>query len=173
AGCRPNQAHETLAEIERLIPNFTLITQNIDGLHHAAGNQRVLELHGAIWRLRCSVCAEHWEDRRAPIPEPVPTCPACGKPARPDVVWFGEGLDMDVLQSAQQAVARAKLMLIIGTSAIVHPAAALPLIARNAGAHLVEINMEATPLTPLVDEFLQGPATQQLAEWWRQNRRHS
>ncbi|MGD8814643.1 MAG: NAD-dependent deacylase, partial [Anaerolineales bacterium] len=164
AGCRPNQAHETLAEIERLIPNFTLITQNIDGLHHAAGNQRVLELHGSIWRLRCSVCAEHWEDRRAPIPEPVPTCPACGKPARPDVVWFGEGLDMDVLQSAQQAVARTKLMLIIGTSAIVHPAAALPLIARNAGAHLVEINMEATPLTPLVDEILQGPATQQLGE---------
>ncbi len=173
ANCTPNQAHKTLAEIEHLIPDFTLITQNIDGLHHAAGSRRVLELHGSIWRLRCSACKERWEDRRAPIPEPVPTCPACDEPARPDVVWFGETLELKILQQAQQAAERAKWMLIIGTSAIVHPAAAIPLVARNAGAHLVEINMETTPLTPYVDETLLGPATQKLTEWWQQNRPHS
>jgi NAD-dependent deacetylase len=173
ANCLPNQAHQILAEIEHLIPDFTLITQNIDGLHHTAGSRRILELHGSIWRLRCSACREHWEDRRAPIPEPVPTCPACGEPARPDVVWFGETLDIEILQRAQYAAARAKLMLIIGTSAVVHPTAAIPLVARNAGAHLVEINMEATPLTPYVDETLLGPATQQLAEWWLRNRPHN
>jgi NAD-dependent deacetylase len=86
------------------------------------------------------------------------------------VVWFGETLDFEILQRAQQAAARAKLMLIVGTSAVVHPAASIPLVARNAGAHLVEVNMEATPLSPFVDETLLGPATKQLADWWFRNR---
>ncbi len=173
SSCHPNQAHRTLASIENLVSDFTLITQNIDGLHQAAGSQRVLELHGSIWRLRCTACRERWEDKRAPIPEGVPLCPTCGSPARPDVVWFGESLDFDVLQNAHQAAARAKLMLIIGTSAVVHPAAELPLVARNAGAHLVELNMEETPLTPFVNEVLQGPATQRLEEWWERVRPHA
>ncbi len=170
SGCQPNQAHKTLAAIENLLSDFTLITQNIDGLHQAAGSRRILELHGSIWRLRCSKCSEHWEDMRAPIPEAVPTCPACGSAARPDVVWFGEALDFEVLQNAYKASARAGLMLVIGTSAVVHPAAELPLVARNAGAHIVEFNMESTPLTPFVDESLQGPATQRIKEWWEQVR---
>lgn len=168
--CKPNQAHKTLATIENLLSDFTLITQNIDGLHQAAGSRHVLELHGSIWRLRCSACTERWEDRRVPIPEGIPLCPTCGSLGRPDVVWFGEALETDVLQNAFQAVSLAKLMLVIGTSAIVHPAAELPLVARGAGARLIEFNMENTPLTPFVDEVLQGPATQQLEGWWKRVR---
>jgi NAD-dependent deacetylase len=165
--CQPNQAHKTLVEIEKLIPDSMLITQNIDGLHQAAGSRKIIELHGSIWRLRCTECSECWDDMRAPIPEEVPLCPACNGLARPDVVWFGESLDFDVLESAEHTVARAKLMLVIGTSAVVHPAASLPLVARNAGAYLVEFNIESTPLTPYVNEALHGPATLQLAEWWK------
>ncbi len=168
--CNPNQAHKTLATIENQLSNFMLITQNIDGLHQAAGSRHVLELHGSIWRLRCSACNERWEDRRVPIPEGIPLCSACGSMGRPDVVWFGEALETNVLQSAYQAAAQAKLMLVIGTSAVVHPAAELPLVARSAGARLVEFNVEDTPLTPFVDAVLQGPATQQLEQWWERVR---
>lgn len=168
SSCQPNKAHRILAEIEDRIEDFTLITQNIDGFHQTAGSERVLELHGSIWRLRCHSCGEKWIDMRSPIPENVPTCPSCKGLARPDVVWFGESLDHSVLQNAQNASMRAKMMLIIGTSAVVYPAAELPLLAKNAGAHLVEVNMEDTPLTPFVDEPLRGPATRLLAAWWQQ-----
>ena len=166
SNCQPNEAHRTLARIESLLSDFTLITQNIDGLHQVAGSRQILELHGSIWRLRCTECAERWQDMRAPIPERIPACPACGSLARPDVVWFGEALDIDILQRAYQAAARARLVLIIGTSAVVHPAAELPLVARDAGACLVEFNLESTPLTPYVDEVHQGSATEQVVKWW-------
>lgn len=170
SNCQPNQAHKILAEIENQFSDFTLITQNIDGLHQEAGSRHIIELHGSIWRLRCNDCGHKWQDMRSPIPEPVPACPACSGLARPDVVWFGESLDFGVLQNAHRSSTRAKLMLVIGTSAVVYPAAELPLLGKNAGARLIEINMEDTPLSPYVNERLRGPATQQLAAWWKQNK---
>jgi NAD-dependent deacetylase len=170
AGCSPNLAHQVLAQIEHQLRDFTLITQNIDGLHAAAGSKNIIELHGSLWRMRCTHCGNRWEDHRIPLPEPIPHCPNCDSIARPDVIWFGESLDSTVLESAFQAATRANLVLIIGTSAVVQPVASIPLMARSSNARLVEINLESTPLTPHVDQFLQGPATIQLTQWWEEVR---
>lgn len=105
-----------------------------------------------------------------PLPELPPRCPRCGALARPDVVWFGEPLDPEVVEEAIAACQRARTMLVIGTSAQVSPAADLPLIAAGRGARVVEINLEDTPLTPMVDEALRGPATEALRTWWERVR---
>ncbi len=170
AGCRPNAAHRLLAEMERALGDLTLITQNVDGLHQEAGSRKVLELHGSLWRLRCTRCPHRWEDRQVPLPELPPRCSRCGALARPDVVWFGEPLDPEVVEEAIAACQRARTMLVIGTSAQVSPAADLPLIAAGRGARVVEINLEDTPLTPMVDEALRGPATEALRTWWERVR---
>ncbi len=164
--CAPNAAHRLLAEMESEIDDFTLITQNIDGLHQAAGSQRVIELHGSLWRERCLREGKRWESREQESPSPLRLCPDCGSLARPDVVWFGEGLDHQVYRRALEAAGRARTMLVIGTSAVVEPAASLPLLAQRAGAKLIEINPEVTPLSAWVNERLAGPATRELASWW-------
>jgi NAD-dependent deacetylase len=165
--CQPNAAHRTLAEMERSLDNLVLVTQNVDGLHRLAGSRRVLELHGDIWRLRCTAeCRPPWQDRRDPLPEIPPLCPACGSLARPDVVWFGEALPGAVLSAAMDASRRCHVMLVIGTSALVQPAASLPLLALDNGAHLVEINPQVTPLSHLAGEVLREPAAQALPRWW-------
>ncbi len=165
AACQPNPAHRVLAEMESVLPDFTLITQNVDGLHQAAGSRRVLELHGNIWRVRCTRCGQTREDRRVPLPELPPRC-ACGGLLRPDVVWFGEPLPAPVLEAAWEAAARCRWMLVIGTSALVQPAASLPIVAHRNGARLVEVNISDTPLTPLAEEVLRGPAAEILPRWW-------
>ena len=165
--CASNTAHETLAEMEAALPEFTLITQNVDGLHQAAGSQHVLELHGNIWRTRCIRCGKVGEDHRVPLPELPPHCPACGGLLRPDVVWFGESLPAEVLDAAWAAAARCSLMLVIGTSAVVQPAASLPLVALGNGARLVEVNPAETPLSAHAHEVLRGPAAEMLPAWWR------
>ncbi len=167
--CRPNPAHETLVEMEAALPDFTLVTQNVDGLHRAAGSRRVLELHGNIWRVRCTACGRLEEDRRVPLPQVPPRC-VCGGLLRPDVVWFGEPLPHDVLEAAWSAATRCRWVLVIGTSAVVQPAASLPAIARQSGARLVEVNLADTPLTPLADEVLRGPAAEVLPRWWADRR---
>ncbi|MCS7283710.1 MAG: NAD-dependent deacylase [Anaerolineae bacterium] len=169
AACQPNPAHRVLAEMEATLPDFILITQNVDGLHQAAGSRKVLELHGNIWRVRCTRCGKVVEDRRVPLPEIPPHC-ACGGLLRPDVVWFGEPLPTDVLQQAWEAAKRCRCMLIIGTSALVQPAASLPVIAKQSGAYLVEVNVADTPLTSLADEVLRGPAGEVLPRWWEARR---
>ncbi len=154
-GVRPNPGHYALLEFERRLPRFTLITQNVDGLHRMAGSQRLFELHGNIQRVRCSVCgkfAEDWPE----MAEEVPQCQGCGGLLRPDVVWFGESLPRAELEGAVEAARSCEVFLSIGTSGIVQPAASLAHAARNRGAKLVEINPEQTPLTPKVDFFLQG-----------------
>ena len=163
---KPNPAHLALAELEELGLLKAVITQNIDGLHQAAGSQNMLELHGNIWRTRCLGCDRVAEDHRAPLPEIPPRCSECGALLRPDVVWFGESLPQDVLEAAWAASARCRLMLIIGTSAVVHPAASLPLVALRNGAHLVEVNPVETPLSAHAHETLRGPATKVLPGWW-------
>jgi NAD-dependent deacetylase len=164
--CVPNAAHETLADMERVLPDFTLITQNVDGLHQAAGSRNVLELHGNIWRLRCTRCGRTSEDHRVPLPEIPPRCSQCGALLRPDVVWFGESLPSQVLEAAWAAAARCRLMLVVGTSAVVQPAASLPLVALRNGARLVEVNPAETPLSPHAHEILHGPAAEVLPGWW-------
>lgn len=167
AACQPNPAHKTIALMEQQVPDFTLITQNVDGLHQRAGSHNILALHGNIWRVRCTACDYSAQDHRTPLPELPPRCLACGSFLRPDVVWFGEALPGDVLEAAWDASARAGLMLVVGTSALVQPAASLPLVAQQHGARLVEINPEETPLSMYADEILRGPAGELLPGWWQ------
>lgn len=152
----PNAGHAALAVLEKRIPEFTLITQNVDGLHQLAGSKRVLEIHGSIWSLRCTVCGREWEDRSVPLP--VPPCCSCGALMRPGVVWFGEQLPLDVWRSAERAASSADLLLVVGTSALVYPAAGLAAFARSAGAKIIEVNTEKTPISGLVDCAIREPA---------------
>ncbi len=170
APCAPNAAHETLAQMEAELPDFCVVTQNVDGLHQVAGNERVLELHGNIWRVRCETCVTSMENHRVPLPEIPPRCPACGGLLRPDVVWFGESLPQAVLEAAWEVAASCRLMLVIGTSALVQPAASLPIIARQNGARLIEVNPSETPLSSHAHEVLRGPAAELLPDWWANQR---
>ncbi|WP_457637755.1 SIR2 family NAD-dependent protein deacylase [Oceanithermus sp.] len=161
----PNLAHRLLAELEAQKGNgFLLVTQNVDGLHARAGSRRLVELHGNITRARCERCGH-----RQPLPppaefEPPPRCQRCGSRMRPDVVWFGEFLDADLLAKAERAFMTAEVALVIGTSAVVEPAASLGRVTKSAGAYLVEINPEPTPLTPLADLSLRSGASEGLAK---------
>lgn len=167
-GCQPNAAHHTLVEMESWFDEFTLITQNVDGLHSLAGSRKVVELHGNIWGMRCTAgCRSPWDDRTVPLPEIPARCPSCGALARPDVVWFGESLPAAALDAAVAAVRRCEVMLVVGTSALVNPAASLPLMALQRGAYVVEINPQRTPISDLVDESIREPAAQALPAWWR------
>ncbi len=165
--CQPNAAHYTLAEMEPHFDDFLLITQNVDGLHRLAGSRNIVELHGNIWGLRCTRgCRPNWEDRTVPLPDIPPRCPACGALARPDVVWFGESLRAETLETAFAAARRCQVMLVVGTSAVVQPAATLPLIALQSGAHVVEVNPQPTPLSATLDEVIREPAAVALPSWW-------
>jgi NAD-dependent deacetylase len=157
AETKPNPGHYALVELEQYVPDFTLITQNVDGLHDRAGSRNVLKLHGDIWQLRCTDCRQQINNTDVPLVELPPYC-SCGALLRPAVVWFGEALSTDVLQTAADAAARAQVFLVIGTSALVQPAASLPLMAQKNGARLVEINPQTTPLSAHADINLVGPA---------------
>jgi len=156
--CRPNPAHESLARWQTRLPQFTLATQNVDGLHAEAGSRGVLELHGNAWRARCLDCGNREDVREKDAGVRPPVCRACGGLMRPDVVLFGEMLPEDVWVEAAERAAAADVCLVVGTSAIVHPAAGLPVAAKRAGAFLVEVNPEATPLSDFCDLTLRGAA---------------
>jgi NAD-dependent deacetylase len=163
AQAKPNAAHHALVELEKGKPGFTLITQNVDGLHDLAGSGKILKLHGDIWRLRCLECGANFPNRRAPLPKLPPHC-ACGGMARPGVVWFGEPLPEGMMQEAEHAAAAADVFLVIGTSAIVYPAAGLIPFAKQNGARVVEINLDETPFSSTVDCMLRGKAAELLPQ---------
>ncbi len=163
ARAQPNAAHGALVKLEIAKPRFTLITQNVDGLHDLAGSGKILKLHGDIWRLRCLSCGANFPNRRVPLPKIPPHC-ACGGLARPGVVWFGEPLPEGMMNEAEHAVSSAQVFLVIGTSAVVYPAASMIPFAQQAGAKVIEINMDETPYSATVDCALRGPAGELLPQ---------
>ncbi|MGI8733193.1 MAG: SIR2 family NAD-dependent protein deacylase [Pyrinomonadaceae bacterium] len=153
---RPNAAHFELVGWEQRFSEFTLVTQNVDGLHQLAGSEDVIELHGNIWRARCITCNSAYEiSRDGRRPE---ACPDCGDALRPDVVLFGEMLPAQEFERAATAATNCELCFVIGTSSLVYPAAGLPEIANAAGGYVVEVNPERTPLSDLCREMLMGKA---------------
>jgi len=163
---RPNPGHRALAALDRLVPQFTVLTQNVDGLHRAAGSRDVIELHGDVWINRCT------GDRRAPVGPPcpevrgtpedgfeqIPHCPACGSLMRPGVVWFGEMLPREAFARAERIAGECQVMLVVGTSSVIYPAAGLALVASGSGATVVEVNPDSTPLSARADYCLPGPS---------------
>lgn len=157
ARAAPNPGHVALVELEQRVPAFTLITQNVDGLHHRAGSRQVIELHGNIHRTKCleeGIVVTSWME----TDDVPPRCPRCGSFLRPDVVWFGEMLPPHALQAAIEVARTCDLFFSIGTSGLVHPAASLPYEALQHGAMFVEINPDVTPLTAHATYALRGPA---------------
>ncbi len=154
----PNPAHEAITRWQKRFKEFTLVTQNIDGLHQAAGSDEVVELHGNIRRARCITCNTIYALADSDIDSRTLACTACGDPLRPDVVLFGEMLPPYAFERAAGKAQSCDLCFVIGTSALVYPAARLPELARAAGAYTVEINPELTPLSALCDETIQGRA---------------
>jgi NAD-dependent deacetylase len=154
----PNEGHRALVELEAFIGDLTIITQNVDGLHAQAGSARVIELHGNISKLKCFEHNHPAKDIPLGLNEP-PLC-ACGSLIRPDVVWFGEALPQSELSRAMQISQQVDLMLVIGTSGLVHPAASLPYLAKQNRARILEVNPNRTPITEIADLFLQGPSAE-------------
>ena len=159
-GCEPNAGHMAIAEAQQSgrFEEFTLVTQNIDGLHRSAGSQDVIELHGNIHKARCLSCgrlqllADVGDDERPPV------CSECHDSMRPNVVLFGEALDEDALLKAYERAAACDVCIVVGTSAQVYPAMHIPEIAKREGAFLIEVNLEEAPLTPMADVSLIGKA---------------
>ena len=158
---QPNPGHHALVALEeRFGPDrFTLVTQNVDGLHQAAGSRRVLEIHGSIGRVRCTGCGKK-EDRRNEVLADLPRCESCGQLLRPDVVWFHEALPEDVWLESEAAVQNCNCFLVVGTSAVVYPAAGLIELAHGVGAHVIEVNVVASAAAHLADVALVGPSGQ-------------
>lgn len=162
---RPNPGHFALADLERHLgpERFTLATQNVDGLHQAAGSRNVLELHGSLVRVRCTGCGQVAERGTEPLPD-LPHCEGCSALLRPDVVWFHEPLPEAVWQEAEIATARCDGFLVVGTSAIVYPAAGLIEVARQAGATVIEVNLSPAAADALIHIGLYGPSGQILPQ---------
>jgi NAD-dependent deacetylase len=163
AEVQPNAGHKALAELERRGADLTLITQNVDGLHDRAGSRRVLKVHGDIWMVRCTECGQEREEKSVRLKELPPRC-ECGGIERPGVVWFGEALPAAVWEQAKRAVQQSDALLVVGTSAVVHPVAGLVGLAKSRGAFVVEVNLAETPVTAGADFGLRGPAGEVLPE---------
>ncbi|MDY6843817.1 MAG: NAD-dependent deacylase [Thermodesulfobacteriota bacterium] len=152
-----NPAHEMLANLETVLPHFTLITQNVDGLHSKAGNRNVLEIHGTLWKVKCTGCNVVSENYDVPI-KLLPYCADCGGLLRPHVVWFGEMLPEDILEKVWDVLSTCDLILVVGTSGIVQPAASFPLMVKRNGGVVIEVNTEKTSLSTIADHMLLGKA---------------
>ena len=158
ATASPNPAHRAIAALEATGRPFLLATQNVDGLHERAGSRSLVRLHGSLWLLRCTAEGTEHEDLRPTLSPLPPRCARCGAMLRPAVVWFEEPLPMVEFARAERAAREAELVLVVGTSSLVYPAASLPTAALTAGAYVVEINPEMTPFSAAASEHLAGPA---------------
>lgn len=156
SACDPNPAHHVLARWESQGILKRIITQNVDGLHRRAGSKGVLEVHGDLWALKCTECSH--KGRLSQPAEGIPSCPKCGSNLRPDVVWFGEQLNPQIMSDVYEELEQADACLIIGTSALVQPAASFPLVVAQRGGSLIEVNINQTPLSGVVNAFLTGKA---------------
>src|SRR5882724_1871544 len=164
AELKPNAAHTTIADWQDRFSDLSVVTQNVDGLHQAAGSRDVIELHGSVWRARCFDCDARYSLNELNCDEGVPSCFDCGGNLRPDVVLFGEMLPPGAFERAADAAQRCELCLVVGTSAVVYPAASIPEIAKSNGAYLVEVNPERTPLSEFCDEVVTGKAGEVLPQ---------
>ncbi len=160
-GAAPNAAHRAIAELEDQIPEFALITQNVDGLHQRAGSRKILELHGSLHRARCQDCSERMFLEEE---EGVLNCHRCGGVMRPDVVWFGESLDLHQLEEAFRSCANADFLIVAGTSGLVQPAASLAYATLGNGGHVLEVNLEKTPFTGTASATVLGKAGEVIPE---------
>ena len=162
----PNEAHYKIAELEKYFPCFLLVTQNVDSLHRKAGSTKIVELHGNIFRTRCTNCSiEFYEDYRIfKDDELPPKCPHCGGILRPSVVWYGESLNRDDMEQAFSFANKADLILVVGTSGIVYPAAMLPYIVKSHGGIVVEINPDTTPISEIADLKIKDSAKSALSK---------
>lgn len=158
ADAKPNPAHRAIAQLEGVFETFHLVTQNTDGLHGRAGSRDPVELHGNIWRARCVREQRIFDLPQTPLDEIPPRCTFCGSLLRPDVVWFGEPLPADAYDASYDAASRCDAMLVVGTSAVVRPAASLPLVAKHNGGLVVEVNTGYTPISALIDGTILGRA---------------
>ena len=161
---RPSLAHRMIAAIQRSRPGVAIVTQNIDGLHQRAGAAQVIELHGSVWRVRCACPDSPQQSEETPIG--AKRCPACGAWRRPDIVWFEDPLSEATIRAAMAALASCDLLVSIGTSGVVYPAAELPRLARQAGAVCVEINPEGTPVSDWYGVHLRVAASEALSGLW-------
>jgi NAD-dependent deacetylase len=154
---QPNDAHHAIVSLESRVNDFWLITQNVDGLHRAAGSTKLSEIHGNIWMVRCTACAAVTENHQVPLPL-LPHCGQCGGLLRPHIVWFGESLQEEDLARCANQLQACDVLLVIGTSGVVYPAAGFASIAKEAGAFVIEVNLDPTPQSDLVDIALHGRA---------------
>jgi NAD-dependent deacetylase len=162
AACEPHLGHRVVAAVQAAKPATTIITQNIDGMHQRAGAKEVVELHGSLWRVRCDACGVVRADTTMPMSPR--RCSCGGGYLRPDIVWFEDSLDERNIRRAQEALAGCDLLVSVGTSAVVYPAAELPRIAVAEGAATIEVNLEDTPMSRLYQHRLRGKASELLAE---------
>lgn len=161
---KPNNGHKVIAKWESKFPSFWVITQNIDGLHTLAGSKNVIELHGNIWKVRCTREGTIEENREVPLKEIPPKCKNCGALLRPHVVWFGEPIAREDIENAEKISSSSDIMFVIGTSSVVYPAASFPFLVKRFGGMIVEINISDTPLTSNADFFFRGKSGEILSE---------
>ena len=156
----PNPAHHSLVKLQELGFLDLVITQNVDSLHFRAGSKNILEVHGNIFRTKCEKCGKKEMIKEAP--KSPPYCD-CGNMLRPDVVWFGESLDRNIINKAYEEISsKCDVLLIIGTSGLVYPVADFPFIAKEHDALIIEFNLDETPITRIADYFIQGKSEEDL-----------
>jgi NAD-dependent deacetylase len=157
AAAKPSAAHEIIAGVQHAHPSVAILTQNIDGLQQRAGSEQVIELHGSIWRVRCACHPDPQPDFEAPLG--TRRCPACGQWRRPDIVWFEDAMQPGPLERALAALQACDLLISIGTSGVVYPAAQLPELASQRGSRCIEVNPVATPVSAWYDTHIREPAS--------------
>ena len=164
---KPNPGHYALADFEQQVSDYTLITQNIDGLHQLAGSRNIVEMHGNLWQIRCTSCGNIEQNFEVPFKELPPLCKNCNSLGRPNIVWFGEVIPMPIIDKSLMAIENCQVMLIIGTSGVVEPAASMGLIAKQTGKTVIEINLEPTPNSNFYDLSINGKSGEILPQIFR------